>query len=62
MGDLAQLTETGSDPRVFALFDLDGFKAYNDSFGHPAGDSLLTELAERLQAAVAPDGRAYRLG
>ena len=62
MEDLAQLTEAGSDPRVFALFDLDGFKAYNDSFGHPAGDSLLAELAERLQNAVAPDGRAYRLG
>ena len=62
MEDLAQITEAGSDPRVFALFDLDGFKAYNDSFGHPAGDSLLAELAERLQTAVAPDGAAYRLG
>ena len=62
MEDLAQLTEAGSDPRVFALFDLDGFKAYNDGFGHPAGDALLAELAERLQAAVAPDGCAYRLG
>ena len=62
MEDLAQLTEAGSDPRVFALFDLDGFKSYNDSFGHPAGDSLLAELAERLQTAVAPDGCAYRLG
>ena len=51
-----------ADPRVFALFDLDGFKSYNDSFGHPAGDSLLVELAERLQTAVAPDGCAYRLG
>jgi diguanylate cyclase (GGDEF)-like protein len=62
MEDLAEITEAESDPRVFALFDLDGFKAYNDSFGHPAGDALLVELAERLQTAVAPDGRAYRLG
>ncbi len=62
MEDLEDLTEAGSDPRVFALFDLDGFKAYNDSFGHPAGDALLAELAERLQTAVATDGRAYRLG
>ncbi len=62
MEDLAQLTEAGSDPRVFALFDLDGFKSYNDSFGHPAGDALLAELADRLQTAVAPDGCAYRLG
>src|SRR2546426_233291 len=45
-----------------ALVDLDGFKSYNDSFGHPAGDSLLAEIAERLAAAVAPEGRGYRLG
>jgi two-component system, cell cycle response regulator len=62
MEDLAHLTDAASDPRVFALFDLDGFKAYNDSFGHPAGDALLVELAERLHTAVAPDGCAYRLG
>jgi diguanylate cyclase (GGDEF)-like protein len=62
MEDLSQITEAGSDPRVFALFDLDGFKSYNDSFGHPAGDALLVELAERLRTAVAPDGCAYRLG
>jgi two-component system cell cycle response regulator len=62
MEDLAELTEAGADPRVFALFDLDGFKSYNDSFGHLAGDALLAELAERLRVAVAPDGCAYRLG
>ena len=60
--DLDEHVEGGSDPRVFALFDLDGFKSYNDSFGHPAGDSLLAEIAERLAAAVAPEGRGYRLG
>ena len=46
----------------FALFDLDGFKAYNDSFGHPAGDALLCRLGENLAAAVQPSGSAYRLG
>ena len=54
MEDLAQIEEAESDPRIFALFDLDGFKSYNDSFGHPAGDALLVELAESLQTAVAP--------
>jgi two-component system, cell cycle response regulator len=47
---------------VLALYDLDGFKAYNDSFGHPAGDDLLLRLGRQLQASVEPHGRAYRLG
>ena len=49
-------------PHVFALFDIDGFKAYNDNFGHPAGDALLGRLGKNLAAAVQPAGSAYRLG
>jgi diguanylate cyclase (GGDEF)-like protein len=49
-------------PRVLALFDLDGFKQYNDSFGHPAGDALLVRLAERLKAATDGLGNVYRMG
>jgi diguanylate cyclase (GGDEF)-like protein len=50
------------DPRVLVLFDLNGFKTYNDTFGHPAGDALLSRLATKLASAVAPDGTAYRMG
>jgi diguanylate cyclase (GGDEF)-like protein len=48
---------------VFAIFDLNGFKAYNDTFGHPAGDALLVRLASALETAMAEhSGCAYRLG
>jgi diguanylate cyclase (GGDEF)-like protein len=48
--------------RVLVLFDLNGFKTYNDTFGHPAGDALLIRLAAKLAATVAPGGEAYRMG
>ncbi len=48
--------------RLLAMFDLDGFKLYNDTFGHPAGDALLTRLGARLESFSAHKGRAYRLG
>jgi diguanylate cyclase (GGDEF)-like protein len=53
---------TPHEPYALVLFDLDGFKHFNDSFGHLAGDELLAELASRLAAAVGPAGRVYRLG
>jgi two-component system cell cycle response regulator len=58
---IAQPAATGT-LRLLALFDLDGFKLYNDTFGHPAGDTLLVRLSERLGSFVAPRGSAYRLG
>ena len=44
------------------LYDLNGFKRYNDTFGHPAGDALLERLSGRLRAIVSPHGTAYRMG
>jgi two-component system cell cycle response regulator len=49
-------------PLALLLFDLNGFKAYNDTFGHLAGDALLARLGARLADAVEERGRAYRLG
>ncbi len=47
---------------TLAMFDLDGFKGYNDAFGHAAGDALLTRLACALSSACAGRATPYRLG
>jgi diguanylate cyclase (GGDEF)-like protein len=61
--DLAELV-TGANPMPFAvgLLDLDRFKPVNDTFGHQVGDSLLVQLAERVQRLLAPGATLYRLG
>jgi two-component system, cell cycle response regulator len=61
--DLDEAFESvGDGELVLALFDLDGFKHYNDTFGHPAGDALLARLGRSLADAVHGQGRAYRMG
>jgi two-component system cell cycle response regulator len=53
---------TREESLAVVLFDLDGFKEYNDVFGHPAGDRLLVRLGARLDDAARGHGSAYRLG
>jgi diguanylate cyclase (GGDEF)-like protein len=56
-------TARADAPMVLTMFDLNGFKNYNDSFGHPAGDVLLHRLGSALAEAVLPfGGFAYRPG
>jgi diguanylate cyclase (GGDEF)-like protein len=42
--------------------DLDDFKTINDSLGHAAGDSVLLEMAKRLDASIRPSDTAARFG
>ncbi len=42
--------------------DLDGFKAINDQYGHPVGDSMLVEVARRLASTIRAEDVAARLG
>jgi diguanylate cyclase (GGDEF)-like protein len=57
---VAAATSDG-ESAVLVLADLNGFKPYNDTFGHPAGDALLHRLGRRLATAVEP-WAAFRLG
>ena len=52
----------GDGGRALVLFDLDGFKRYNDYYGHLAGDALLVRLGRNLAGVVSSFGEAYRLG
>jgi two-component system cell cycle response regulator len=58
----AMAAATPESPRALMLLDLDGFKQYNDRYGHPVGDSLLARLGRSLAEAVSPLGKAFRLG
>ena len=61
--DVAQrLNVPAESPTVLALIDMDGFKRYNDTFGHSAGDELLVTLAGILTQRLGSRGAAYRLG
>jgi two-component system, cell cycle response regulator len=61
LDDAVARAERG-EPAVLVLFDLDGFKHYNDSFGHQAGDALLVRLGGALVRDLGTNGTAYRMG
>ena len=60
----AALASATRNQRKLAVlyFDLDGFKAINDRFGHSAGDQLLHKIAERAKASLRASDYLARLG
>jgi len=49
---------------VFSIFmlDLDNFKTYNDMYGHPAGDMLLSRVGKIIKSSIRDADRAFRYG
>jgi diguanylate cyclase len=59
---LDKALSTAAPQVAVVCLDLDRFKAVNDAFGHPVGDTLLVEAARRLQACAKPGDTIVRVG
>jgi two-component system, cell cycle response regulator len=63
--DLELLTKqdmNDAGPLCALMFDVDNFKSYNDTYGHFAGDEILTRVADMLLKNLRPNDRKYRFG
>ena len=58
----ATLEAAGERPFAVLMMDLDRFKTYNDTLGHPAGDLLLAKVARAIEASVRASDHAYGYG
>ncbi|MDB5699471.1 MAG: diguanylate phosphodiesterase [Alphaproteobacteria bacterium] len=62
LATIVDKAEADAEPIAVLCIDLDGFKAVNDVYGHPAGDELLVAVAQRLRATAGDAGLVARLG
>lgn len=56
------VAKAGSQPVVLLMLDLDGFKQYNDVYGHPAGDALLQAAGRAITSSVRDGDLCFRYG
>lgn len=59
---LAALAERGAQPLSVLMFDLDGFKSFNDTYGHQAGDAVLVAFAGLVAETVRGSDLFARVG
>ncbi|MEY9880621.1 diguanylate cyclase (GGDEF)-like protein [Bradyrhizobium sp. USDA 328] len=62
LGDALERANAAGNRVAVLCIDLDLFKNVNDSFGHPIGDHMLEQVADRLRSRVAGNNLAARLG
>ncbi|HEX6348951.1 MAG TPA: bifunctional diguanylate cyclase/phosphodiesterase [Candidatus Dormibacteraeota bacterium] len=60
--EIKRSRRSGSTQVVAAFLDVDGLKATNDLYGHPAGDELLRQLASLLKARLRGQDLIFRYG
>lgn len=56
------LRERDGDGPALVLIDLDHFKDFNDTLGHPVGDRILQQVARKLEASIPDEAAIHRLG
>ncbi len=61
-GEIQQFMRDGGIPMAIVLLDIDHFKRINDTYGHPAGDLVLTKMGEVLHAIVRSADLCARYG
>ncbi|HKY32720.1 MAG TPA: sensor domain-containing diguanylate cyclase [Candidatus Polarisedimenticolia bacterium] len=62
LGELTHAAQNSHTPLSLVIFDIDHFKKYNDTFGHPAGDEILKQVAAILREHLRHDDIAARYG
>jgi diguanylate cyclase (GGDEF)-like protein len=62
--DYPRFVEAGDDGliKAVAIMDIDNFKAYNDRYGHAAGDLVLRQIGSLLRGQLHPDDLVFRIG
>ncbi len=62
LADALERAQQSRRPLSLVLLDVDFFKAYNDAFGHPAGDAVLAQVAQVLQRNIRSCDTVARYG
>ena len=57
-----EVVARSGEPALLLMLDIDHFKKVNDTYGHPAGDAVLREIAKTLEKCVRPMDTVARLG